>query len=65
MATLVMGDDLLNSLCEVVGVNKDQCRRIILDINVRQVVTAYVEVFADAAIEDLKWDIGLTKVEPK
>ena len=63
--TFIMGDDLLDPLCKVLGIEKEQCSRIILDVNVRQMVKAYVVMGADEKIKDLKWEIGLTKVEPK
>ena len=63
--TFLMGDDLLDTLCEALGIEKGQCSRIVLDVDVKQVVKARVFMLADEKIEALDWKIGLTEVEPE
>jgi len=65
MATFVIGEDLLKKLCGAVGIQYDQCSRLILDVARDRVVTVHTTTYADEAIVDLDWKIGLTKVEPK
>jgi len=60
-----IGNDLLDKLCKVIGIEKCQCHRIVLDIAVDQIVTVHATTYAEKTIEGLDWEVGLTKVEPK
>lgn len=56
MAIVGSEPDLGKMVCEALGLVPDMTKRVILDIDVGQPVRAYVEMYADERIFDIKWD---------
>ncbi len=62
MANLLVGSQEIDRLCKAMGIDSKECRRLIIDIQVGEVVKVYADVFGGfddiaAMLETAKWTV--------
>ena len=53
------GDTLGELICQAIGINPDQVRRVIVDCEAENLIMVYVEMYGGKALLDIDWAKGL------
>lgn len=63
MSHVIRGTEVAVKVSEALGLDPGKVRRIVLDIRLDDAITAYVEMYGDARLLDLRWELEGVKIE--
>lgn len=65
MSHIIRSDEVTVEVCKALGLDPNRVRRIVLDLDARNIapLTAYVEMYGDERLLNLKWELEGVRIE--
>jgi len=57
MAHIIRSDEVTVEVCKALGLDPGKVRRVVLDLNINEPLTAYVEMYGDERFLDIQWTL--------